>query len=311
MKVAHCPACGAIVEFHVSSSLVTICQYCHSAIARGDKQLEDLGKVADLVQTQSPLRIGLSGLLDGKSYQIVGRVQYQHPAGGVCGMNGIWRWGGNRWGWLAEAQGRFYVTFGVRFGGEAAIPTFEQLQVGQAYNLGPKIGVLKVGEKNEGVAASAEGEIPWQFRPGAPMRFADLYGAAGKFCHARLQRTGTAGLSLAKNSRSTRWVSPPSFRAEEPPQQTVKGLLCSQLSEMRRPAGPACSRLGSTRHVPKLQFAARRQPGKFAASLHAEPQPHRTSDSARHDGDDHGGELRGDRLSRPQRHRGRHRLSLA
>ena len=58
VKVAHCPACGAIVAFHVSSSLVTICEYCHSAVARGDKQLEDLGKVADLVDTESPLRLG-------------------------------------------------------------------------------------------------------------------------------------------------------------------------------------------------------------------------------------------------------------
>ena len=61
MKVAHCPACGGIVEFHVASSLVTICEHCHSAIARGDKALEDYGKVADLVDTQSPLRLGLQG----------------------------------------------------------------------------------------------------------------------------------------------------------------------------------------------------------------------------------------------------------
>ena len=37
MKVAHCPSCGGLIEFHVSSSLVTICEHCHSAIARGDK----------------------------------------------------------------------------------------------------------------------------------------------------------------------------------------------------------------------------------------------------------------------------------
>jgi hypothetical protein len=223
MKVAHCPACGAIVEFHVSSSLVTICEYCHSAVARGDKQLEDLGKVADLVQTQSPLRLGLHGLLGGKSYQIVGRVQYQHPAGGVWD-----EWylamGGDRWGWLAEAQGRFYVTFATPLRGSTAVPTFEEMEVGQAYNLGPKIGVLKVGEKNEAVAASAEGEIPWHFRPGARLRFADLYGAAGKFAtldYSEPEPQAYIGDEVALAALGLPAKAP----TEERPPQTVKGLL--------------------------------------------------------------------------------------
>src|SRR5262249_28080103 len=55
---ANCPACGGTVEFKVSSSLVTICPYCRSVVARGDRKLEDLGKVADLVQTDSVLEVG-------------------------------------------------------------------------------------------------------------------------------------------------------------------------------------------------------------------------------------------------------------
>ncbi len=180
MKVAHCPSCGALVEFHVASSLVTICEHCHSAIARGDKALEDVGKVADLVDTQSPLRLGLSGNYRGKNYELVGRVQYQHPAGGVWD-EWYMSFGGERWGWLAEAQGRFYVTFEVPLHSSTDVPPFEQLEAGQSYNLGPKIGVLKVGERNEAVAAAAQGEIPWQFKPGSPVRFADLYGQNDRF----------------------------------------------------------------------------------------------------------------------------------
>jgi hypothetical protein len=179
MKVAHCPACGGIVEFHVASSLVTICEHCHSAIARGDKALEDCGKVADLVDTESPLRLGLQGNYRGKNYELVGRAQYQHPAGGVWD-EWYMAFGGNRWGWLAEAQGRFYVTFEVPLRSSIGVPEFDRLDVGQAYNLG-KIGVLKIGEKNNAVAASAEGEIPWQFKPGAAVRFADLYGPHEQF----------------------------------------------------------------------------------------------------------------------------------
>jgi hypothetical protein len=180
MKVAHCPSCGGLVEFRVSSSLVTICEHCHSAIARGDKALEDVGKVADLVDSQSPLKMGLNGNYRGKTYEIVGRVQYQHPAGGVWDEWYL-AFGGNRWGWLAEAQGRFYVTFEVPIHSSTEVPSFDQLDVGQVYNLGAKIGALKVGERNEAIAASAEGEIPWQFKPGATLRFADLYGPQQQF----------------------------------------------------------------------------------------------------------------------------------
>ena len=45
------------------------------------------------------------------------------------------------------------------------VPTFDEIEVGQTYNLGPKLGIFKVGEKNVGTAASAEGEIPWHFAP--------------------------------------------------------------------------------------------------------------------------------------------------
>ena len=58
---ASCPACGAAVQFKVGSSLVTVCPYCRSVVARGDRALEDLGKVADLVETGALLEVGLRG----------------------------------------------------------------------------------------------------------------------------------------------------------------------------------------------------------------------------------------------------------
>jgi hypothetical protein len=225
MKVAHCPSCGGIVEFHVASSLVTICEHCHSAIARGDKALEDVGKVADLVETQSPLRMGLQGNYRGKNYDVVGRVQYQHPAGGVWDEWYL-AFGGNRWGWLAEAQGRFYVTFEVPLHSSTAIPAFDQLDVGQAYNLGDKIGVLKVGEKNEAVAASAEGEIPWQFKPGATLRFADLYGQHQQFATLDYSDADPR-IYVGSEVPIVDLGLPKAAFSEEKPAREVKGLALS------------------------------------------------------------------------------------
>ena len=56
---ANCPSCGAAIEFKAGSTLVLVCPYCRSAVARTDRGLEDLGKVADIMDSESPLKLGL------------------------------------------------------------------------------------------------------------------------------------------------------------------------------------------------------------------------------------------------------------
>jgi endogenous inhibitor of DNA gyrase (YacG/DUF329 family) len=52
---ANCPACGATVTFDISSSLAVVCPSCRSVVARTDRALESLGKVAELSESRSPL----------------------------------------------------------------------------------------------------------------------------------------------------------------------------------------------------------------------------------------------------------------
>src|SRR5687767_8484910 len=120
-RVVACPACAAPVEFKLSTSLVTVCDFCRSVVARADKKVEDHGKVADLVETNSPIHRGLSGKYNKKRFEVVGRVQYQHPAGGVWNEWYL-RFPGDKVGWLAEAQGKFYLMFERRFADEAELP---------------------------------------------------------------------------------------------------------------------------------------------------------------------------------------------
>src|SRR5678815_3986939 len=80
--VANCPACGAPVEFKSGQSIVVICQYCHSAVARTDRELKDLGKVAELVETGSPLDVGLRGKWKDTTFELTGRAQLGHEMGG-------------------------------------------------------------------------------------------------------------------------------------------------------------------------------------------------------------------------------------
>ena len=178
-RIVACPACAAPVEFQLSTALVTVCEFCRSIVARGDKKVEDHGKVADIVETNSPIHRGQSGKYQKKRFEVVGRVQYQHPAGGVWNEWYL-RFPGDRVGWLAEAQGKFYLMFEKQFADAAELPSFESLTVGHRFEI-PGGGGFSVAEKGVASARSADGDIPWAFRQNADHRFADLHGDNDQF----------------------------------------------------------------------------------------------------------------------------------
>src|SRR5580704_15641858 len=132
----NCPGCGAQVVFKIPGSVVTVCEYCKSVVARGDRAIEDLGKVADLADTQSPLQLGLKGAYQGAWFELTGRAQLGHEAGSMWDE---WyaAFSDGRWGWLAEAQGRFYMTFQQSLPPEITIPAVEDLGLGQAVEVMP------------------------------------------------------------------------------------------------------------------------------------------------------------------------------
>ena len=171
MAVANCPACGGPIEFSIGSSIVVICDHCHSVVARTDRALEDLGKVAALIDTGSPLRRDLPGKFQGTGFRVVGRTQMKHAAGGLWDE---WyaAFDDGRWGWIAEAQGRFYLTFATPTPG---LPSSTQIEVGGT------LGDLVVSEVGSATVVGGEGEIPWRVVPGESFDYVDLSGPAGRF----------------------------------------------------------------------------------------------------------------------------------
>lgn len=170
---ANCPSCGGPVTFAIGSSAVVVCEYCRSVVARTDRGLETFGKVADLIDTGSPLQVGATGRYRGQPFRLTGRTQLRHQAGGVWDE---WyaAFDDGRWGWIAEAQGRFYATFRVA----ADAPRYEQLELGASV---PGLEPMVVAEIGKAAVASAEGELPWRPEPGASYAYADLTGEEGRF----------------------------------------------------------------------------------------------------------------------------------
>lgn len=177
---ANCPSCGAPVEFKLGASIVVICEFCNSAVARTDRDVRNLGKVADLVDTRSPLAVGTEGRFDGQSFVLTGRAQIQHQAGGVWDE---WyaTFGDGRTGWLAEAQGRFYMTFPIRVTDANLLPPLAHARPGLAGPLPGAQGNFVVSEIGAARPIAAEGEIPYALVPGEEYYFVDLSGDAGQF----------------------------------------------------------------------------------------------------------------------------------
>jgi hypothetical protein len=178
-RAAACPSCGGPVEFRISTSMVTVCPFCNCVVARGDKSVKDHGRVADLIETWSPVALGSTGAFHHKRFEVIGRVQYRHPAGGVWDewylsfSNGLM-------GWLAEAQGKQYLTFEKKLKSDISLPAHDALTPGQQIVLG-RHGAFTVGEVGVATTSSAQGEIPWSFVPDRPHRFVDLYTEKGGF----------------------------------------------------------------------------------------------------------------------------------
>ena len=177
---ANCPSCAGPLEFKSGSTIVIVCPFCRSAISRTDRALEDLGKVAEIVQSESPLKLGLKGTYKDARFELTGRAQLKHELGGT--WDEWYATFSNGWvGWLAEAQGRFYLTFYQPLPEGTVLPTFEGLQLGQTLPEIPNPTPLMVQERGRGTLMAADGEIPYKLTPGEQFAYADLAGKNNAF----------------------------------------------------------------------------------------------------------------------------------
>ncbi|MEP6786999.1 MAG: DUF4178 domain-containing protein [Acidobacteriota bacterium] len=176
----NCPSCGGQIEFKAGSTIVVVCPYCRSAVSRTDRGLEDLGKVAEIADSESPLKLGLKGTYKDARFELTGRAQLKHELGGY--WDEWYATFSNGWvGWLAEAQGRFYLTFYQPLPAGVVLPTFDGLQLGQTIPEIPAPTPFMVQERGRGTSVAADGEIPYKLSPGEQFAYADLAGKNNAF----------------------------------------------------------------------------------------------------------------------------------
>lgn len=166
-----CPNCGSAIEFKAGSSISLVCKYCKHVVVRTDRDMRNMGRVADVAFSDAALAPGDRGTFRGQSFSIEGRLVLQHPAGGTweeyyAVING-------KNAWISEAQGQWQV---VMAAGVAA-PPMNTLRPQAQVRIGPSTFVVQ--ELNQGTFLSGEGELPFGAAPGTKRFFADLSAAGG------------------------------------------------------------------------------------------------------------------------------------
>src|SRR5690606_532267 len=132
-------------------SLVRVCSHCNAAVMRSDRGAETLGRFADLVPIDSPLKLFADGMWGVQSFILIGMAQLRHPAGGVW-QEWYAKLGAGVWGWLTEAQGRYYMTF--ERGGLPA-PSWDQMVPGAQMTIDGR--AFSVIERSEATYIAARG----------------------------------------------------------------------------------------------------------------------------------------------------------
>ncbi|MBR2980283.1 MAG: DUF4178 domain-containing protein [Myxococcaceae bacterium] len=172
---AKCPGCGATLAFKVGSARVVVCDHCSYAVGRTDLGFENLGKVADLVPTGARIALSARGKHEGVGFTVVGRQQ-------LGWEQGVWdEWhiafDDGRWGWLAEDDGRYFVSFQVH---RRPTPRWEVLRVGRSVLLAGYRRFV-VTEVRQARQIAAAGQLPGRVENGAVSRYADLSGQDGLY----------------------------------------------------------------------------------------------------------------------------------
>lgn len=167
-RTAQCPSCGAPVTFRSSASILAVCEYCQTTLLNLQGNIEDLGKMAALVEDRSPLQLGAEGRYQGVHFALVGHIQLRYG-------EGLWNewhllFDDQRTGWLSEAGGEYVLSF-LEWVPEA-IPPFASLKPGEGLVLGQRTWTVTNLENAECVAG--EGELPFKVGGGYPAPVADL-----------------------------------------------------------------------------------------------------------------------------------------
>ena len=172
MQIVSCPSCGAEVQFKSHASVVAVCEYCRATVMKDADAVRDLGKMSSVLEDFTRIQIGTEGVLGGRNFTVVGRIQLKYSAG-------MW----NEWflmfddagtGWLGDSSGLYTATTEIE--ATSPLPAFDAIAPGQLYTINGQR--FTASEKRVAQCIGGQGELPFRVGEGWQARVADFRAGA-------------------------------------------------------------------------------------------------------------------------------------
>lgn len=171
---APCPGCGAPVEFKSAQSTHAVCGFCRSTVVRSGEVLSRLGKMGEVFDDHSPLQLMATGTWQGKTFTLVGRLQYKSSSGSWTEWNALFDDGSV--GTLGEDNGSYVLTRPATLARE--VPQAVQFRLGASTAIAGK--TFTVSANDQARLISAEGELPKLPPLNQPFAMVELRSADGE-----------------------------------------------------------------------------------------------------------------------------------
>ena len=203
-----CPQCGASVSGQALGQVMVVCPACRSTITRDAEAARQVGRLSEVVDDGSAVRIGTRGTLAGHSFEVIGRLRMQYDEGGWNEWYVLFDARGN--GWLSDASGQYALTRPGSTDSPMALPAFQDLRVGVRLKLD---GVLyTVSDLRRSRCVGGEGELPVHAGDGWDAASADLRGGR---CFATLDYSDGAPVSYVGQTGERLKLDPQTLRSRE------------------------------------------------------------------------------------------------
>ena len=160
MQIVPCPSCGAQVQFRSHASVMAVCEFCRTTVLKDAASVGAQGKLSDVLEDYSPIQVGTSGVVGGRNFNVVGRIQLRYDSG-------FW----NEWfivfddgasGWLGDASGQYSLT--IEREAEGALPAFDEVSPGRLYTVNGER--YTAADKHVAKCIGGQGELPFKVGDG-------------------------------------------------------------------------------------------------------------------------------------------------
>jgi hypothetical protein len=172
-KVVNCPSCGASKDIDNPAVLQATCDYCHTVFIFDENAVKDTGKKSQLMPAISGFKIGMDGILRGKSFTVMGRVQYKFAHQGSDEVTAKWdewfiQFSDGSTGWVNEDMGT--LSYEERIADNQKFLA-SSIHIGSTVTLeGKKYQIRVLGQA---ICSGAEGQLPFPVIPDETYPFLD------------------------------------------------------------------------------------------------------------------------------------------